>query len=430
MRVHFEHWQYTFQDEMLVRYGSRYYTRKQAAATYVPDISTRAVKLATHDLDFLEAQILCGNEAFPEAAVANPLADLEVWDEWKSGLRDFPYPGRYSRLGITRQEDKISSPSSVGVIGEIMAGFFAQAGVSPWVLVRVVRRWPDFIFSHPDGTYSFVEAKAFTPDPEAHTGLLSLVHEGLLADGVGDAAQQLTSDPFGRVWYSYTHIRDVDPFALRVTFVEFNVSYERRRSATVRTIPPAVAEGIAERAVNQAAAKLRNREEDDLWPDYLSATGKHIASLQGAAENEIKGLLTESFRAEEAESAYGAIRDAIQRLVRKLEKRKGKRRRFFEEEGRRLSEAKESAAAGQFAPLRRMGEQTIFLADLPTAEQVEARSTWFSDWTRANRPWGHIADCPLWRCGGAVFCHGSNGLVEGLLIRDAKRLGDVPGDRR
>jgi hypothetical protein len=194
-------------------------------------------------------------------------------------------------------------------------------------------------------------------------------------------------------------------------------------------MPPAVAEGIAERAVNQAAAKLLTRDVGDLWSGHSLFRGEHIESLQGAAENEIRELLTESIRVEERESAYMAIRDAIHRLVLKLEKRKRKRRGLFEE-GRRLSEAKESAAAGQFAPLRRMGEQTIFLADLPKAEQIEARSIWQPDWTRANRPWGHIADCPLWRCGGAVFCHGSNRLIQGMLIRDAKRLGDAPGDRR
>ena len=30
-------------------------------------------------------------------------------------------------------------------MGEIMTGLFAQAGIAPWVLVRVIRRWPDFI---------------------------------------------------------------------------------------------------------------------------------------------------------------------------------------------------------------------------------------------------------------------------------------------
>src|SRR6266404_420665 len=115
--VQFQHWQYTFADEMLARYETPHFSRKEAGQYYVPDLHKRETQVSTLDLQFQESQILCENEAFPEAAVADPIADLEVWDEWRSGLRDFPYPGRYRKLGITRQEDKTSSASSVGVVG-------------------------------------------------------------------------------------------------------------------------------------------------------------------------------------------------------------------------------------------------------------------------------------------------------------------------
>jgi hypothetical protein len=81
------------------------------------DNRTRAILRSSFGLDFSAAQIRSGNEAFAEAAVANPIADLEIWDEWRSGTRSFPYADRYSRLVITRQDEKTSSPSSVGVIG-------------------------------------------------------------------------------------------------------------------------------------------------------------------------------------------------------------------------------------------------------------------------------------------------------------------------
>src|SRR5262245_19836775 len=125
--VTFEHWKYIFPDGMLSRYGSRYFSRKEAGKEYSKDIYNRAARMAVHQLDFEESQILCGNEAFPEAAVADPISDLQVWDEWASENRDFPYPGRYSRFGPIPTQTKGSSPASVGVLGEIMAGFFAQA---------------------------------------------------------------------------------------------------------------------------------------------------------------------------------------------------------------------------------------------------------------------------------------------------------------
>src|SRR4051794_6577371 len=104
--VSFEHWRYTFPDALLARYGSPHYSRKEAGDVYADHVSTSAEQAASVALQFREEQILCGNEAFPEAAVAVPVADLEVWDEWRSGMRDFPYPGRYSKLGITRQDEK------------------------------------------------------------------------------------------------------------------------------------------------------------------------------------------------------------------------------------------------------------------------------------------------------------------------------------
>jgi hypothetical protein len=69
---------------------------------YAAGITATAVRAATAALQFHEAQILRGNEAFPEAAVADPVADLEVWDEWRSGLRDLSSPAPYPLPGKDR----------------------------------------------------------------------------------------------------------------------------------------------------------------------------------------------------------------------------------------------------------------------------------------------------------------------------------------
>lgn len=405
--VSFEHWRYTFSDTLLARYGSPHFSRKEAGDMYADDISKSATQAASIDLRFREDQILCGNEAFPEAAVADPVADLEVWDEWRTGMRDFPYPGRYSKLGITRQDEKTSSPSSVGVIGEILTGFFAQAGVSPWVLVRVVRRWPDFIFSHRDGTYSFVESKAFTGDPSGSGGLKARVLKSLLVEGAGQAAQQLNSDPFGRVWCSFTRVRDITPMRLEVTFLEFTVSDARRHSQVVRVMPAPVVEGLAERAVNQAAAQLGMRSLADIRLYAPTGQAEGLYSLKHAAEEEINGLLAETSEGANANTDRGPITEAIGRIIQKLEKRQVKVRRPEEREGRRLMQAKESAASGRLSRLREAGGSVLLLADLPRARQAEIRRAWSPDWSAAARPWARIGQDLLWRCGGALFCLGS-----------------------
>ena len=96
----------------------------------------------------------------------------------------------------------MSSPSSVGVLGEIMTGFFAQVGISRWVLVRVVQRWPDFIFADQDRVYSFVESKGFTIGNENGTGLQSRVVDSEMREGMWRTVRQLNSDPFLKVWHA------------------------------------------------------------------------------------------------------------------------------------------------------------------------------------------------------------------------------------
>jgi hypothetical protein len=74
--VSFEHWQYTFLEDMLVKYGSSYFSRKHAGDAYADHILADAKRLSSENLTFTESQIFAGNEAFPEAAMADPLSDL------------------------------------------------------------------------------------------------------------------------------------------------------------------------------------------------------------------------------------------------------------------------------------------------------------------------------------------------------------------
>jgi hypothetical protein len=379
IEVDFEHWVYTFPDDLLTRYGSRYHSRKDAGEVFCWEINRTASRACRHGLPFSEDQVLGGNAAFPEAAVADPIADLEVWDEWKAGWRDFPYPGRYSELGITKQEDKTSSPSSVGVLGEIMAEFFAQAGVAPWVLVRVVRRWPDFILSDRGGLYSFVESKAFTGEPEGDTHLGRRVPGGHLSEASVDAAQQLTSDPHGKVWYSFTHIVAIRPMRLAITFLEFKVSEGRWKHQPRCMMPDAVADGLAERAVNQAAAKLDFASLDSLRAESSEQRGRALGEPQGLAEVEVENLLAEltadDVRAVDREPIMRSIADIVDSIYKKAKRGK----RMPDSRGERLRQAQERAADGRLSELRRLRNQAVLLADLSILQQTGARRAWSAD---------------------------------------------------
>ena len=415
IEVSFEHWCYTFTEEMLIKYGSRYFPRKDAGAEYARHVYQHAELVSARQLDFSENQIRSGNEAFAEAAVA----DLEVWDEWRSGTRYFPYPGRYTKLDIVRQDDKTSSPSSVGVIGEILAGFFAQAGVSPWILVRVVRRWPDFIFADRNGTYSFVESKAFTSKPESQDGLRSRILDALLVEGTADAAQQLNSDPFGRVWNAFTRICSITPMRLEVTFVEFGAPDSRRSSQPLRTTPAAVVEGLAERAVNQAFAKLDFEGNDALFPQSVQPYKQLAPGLIKGAREEIAPLVREIDPESRLPIDRTRIEQAVDDLISKIFSPRRKRTDPKNRSGRRLIDAKREGVQGKLSRIRLSGTDVIYIADLPLDNVFAIRRTWTPDWSRATSPLGRTDGAELWRCGGAVICIGGDKL-EGLDIHSVR----------
>lgn len=198
-----------------------------------------------------------------------------MWDEWRSGLRHFPYAGRYSKLGISRQQEKTSSSSSVGVLGEVMAGLFAQVGISPWVLVRVVRRWPDFIFAHGDKTYSFVESKAFTQNASGKHGLEARVLNQHVSEGAADTVQQLNSDPFGKVWYAFTHVVSITPMRLDVTFVELNVPSVRRQRHHTKTMPQAVARTWMRRMLRILVTSDSPTADQSCWNEFVTKAYHH-----------------------------------------------------------------------------------------------------------------------------------------------------------
>ena len=383
------------------------------------EIHSKAEKISALDTSFKYSQIICGNEAFPESAVSDPIADLEVWDEWRSGMRYFPYTGRYSKLGISRQEEKTSSSSSVGVLGEIMAGYFAQVGVSPRVLVRVVRRWPDFIFSHGDKTYSFVEAKAFTQNPRGDYGLPARVLNLHVSEGAVDTVQQLNSDPFGKVWYAMTRIVSIRPMVLEVTMLELVVPSIRRQRHQVKSMPQSVVDGLAKRAINQAAASLVPDEYADLEKQPKHRILEVPQKIERLAEQEIDSLLDEAGAEVTDEEDRRSVQTAISKMLTKLQKKKLRRREEDEVVGRRFLEAKETAAEGRFSKLRQVSDKWLLIADLAEEQRITVKQNWSSNWERASAPWGILDGVELWRCGGAVFCY-ANENMEGRSVLEAE----------
>jgi hypothetical protein len=416
-QVEFRHYRVEFSDDVLSRFGSRYFTRNEAGKqlrTWLLE-HVKGPQYAT-SLEFSAAQLTCANEVFPEAALADPIADLEVWDEWRSGLRRFPYPGVYTRLNILRQEKKTSATSSVGVLGEIFAGLLSQSYVAPLVVVRPIRHWPDFIYLSADQRYSFVESKASAsldgPRPPGIEG----VPEDLLAEGLVDAVQELNAESFLRVWLVFTDIWAVQPVQANVCVLETETPSTRRSGRSLR-IPDAVIDGLAERLLLASAAELE--------PEFEEVAQMTSDAEEKQARRELWELLRDRAMTHAREVVPTSVPedyqsdavDAIRERIRATRTHKGI---VASSEGRRLTDAKRTAVGGKLAGLRRLaGGACLMLADLDSSDLVRVHQSWKADWSRASRPWRYMEDLPLWRCSSAILGVGGNE-YEGKDVSEAR----------
>lgn len=419
MEVRFQHWEYEIADELLTRYGSPFFSRPDAGTALQERLLSGAVMVSSQTINFQEQQIICANEAFPEAAVADPLADLQVWDEWETGHRIFPYPGRFSRLGLTRQEGKISSPSSVGVLGEIFAGLFAQAYVAPQVLVRVIRHWPDLIFYADNDIYAFVEAKAFTEKLDGRH-LKDRVPGALLRELLCNAVAQLNADPHLEIWGAFTGVLTIQPqFTLAVTFLKLTPSPGKRGANPRKILPPAVVRGVAERALAQATAAV--------GPEVLAALdnprragsgdpqGTGVQRGKRLSREEVEAMLREASmrEAEEVLATSGPVvavagsREEIELEVKRLVE--GCRPNELHG-GKRFFEIKQRAEGSVLERVRMAGEELIFMANLAPADLHLVDERWNRSWESAAEPLTIIDGYPVWRGGGAAYCLGPEGL--------------------
>lgn len=403
LTVDFEHWRVELHDEWLTRFGSPHFEPSRARSELLTRVVRHGVQQGgRHTLRFDRAQIIVANEVFPEAAMADPLADLEVWNEWSSGVRAFPYPGRFSRLGLVTQEGKTSATSSVGVLGEIMAGLFAQAGISPTVLVRVVRRWPDFIYTIGD-RYAFVEAKAFTMRSEPGNehlipnGLGSRVQAPLLSECAHQAVLQLNADPAISVWGAFTAIRRIDPFELSVTFVEFDCGEHRRYSRLDRTLPQAVITGVAQRALSMAATRLAPQQLQQLQTLRRTNLREEVErQLVTLAQPFADSVLFEAGPQSAVDRSRGDVRDEIAHLARLATVPE-------QDEGRQFFAARALAAQGQAALVRAVGNDLIQVVDLSHTEIKSCDALWRPHaWESAVAPYSPLGP-RAWRFGGLVY---------------------------
>jgi hypothetical protein len=171
-------------------------------------------------------------------------------------------------------------------------------------------------------------------------------------------------------------------------------------------LPAAVIKGLAERAVNQAAAQLGLVEPSDLVDYIYSEGGRDFSRLQEVSIGTATDLLHESGIPELDQAELQMFEDSVIELLRNLKRTARKPGITLGSRGSRLLAAKSTATAGLLSELRAVGNRKLFIADLPLKQRKNVGNEWVPNWARANRPWRNLGDTKLWRCGGAVFCIG------------------------
>lgn len=429
VNVNFEQWEWTIPEEALTKYGSPHFSDKEKSNELVPIFeSDKQLTARIPNISFDMDQIYCANEAFPESAICDPIADLEVWDEWNDGYRRFPYPGEYNPLGIRQQEGKTSSTTSVGVLGEILAGLFAQNGISPFIFVRVIRKWPDFIlYRHDLGLFTFLESKAFTNIRNERKDKLI----GHVGDCLVNAVSQMNADPFVQVWGAFTDVTQISPdMHCKVTFVELNVPDSRRSSRTRMAVPDVVVSGIAERSFNEALANVpedlriwsidsqQEVDSEQLFPSDERQSNRRIDSTERQETlNKLREFLNErAMKIFDDILAEGSIEmstalssttyeEKINTMSKAFIKNINKKNNNLSLtlSGTRFAGAKKEALEGRFGALRSIGNREISMGELNGQQRREFRANWKPNWELANKPYIQNESSSIWRCNSAIY---------------------------
>lgn len=401
--VSFEWWTCALSARELRKWGSPHFDWKQVGQAVTDIFRSSGTVRQKGRLTFSRDLIAVANHAYPEAALVDPVADLELWEEWRQGLREFPYLGRYAPLGIFQQSGKTSSTSSLGVLGEVLAGRWAESLIAPTILVRVVRRWPDFIlFARVDNArrFAFVESKAIGPDASIHNVLCggNRIPDAQFVELGDQVVRQLNADPFIEVWGAFTFVQTISPMHAAFTLVQFTAADDKKAESKRTGIPEPVLARLAERCLGSAVADMNEGERADFFGSQKNSRFRKevehrlIAGAMDTFQGVINNELLDSVGVNDEEiSPY--LEQAIRRLPRELHL-----------PGRRTRDARKATLeSGGFTPIGSVGAQQIFMSNLPESDETKLTNEWSSDWSRAAAPWDVQNGVTMWRAGGAVY---------------------------
>lgn len=346
-----------------------------------------------------EDLILFANEAFPESAVNDPIGDLKIWHLWQTGIRSFPYPGQYLPLEIFSQGTKIRSTSSMGVIGECLSGLFATAGIGPWPIVRVINRWPDFIFhDRKNQRFALLESKAFADIHGATSKFEDRFDKKILEDFLLGALQHLVSDRGVSVWGGFTSIKSVDPFKVQLTFVETSLA-QNSLSVSNSTVVDMIAEFVLQVALNRFLPQLVEEGPRVVKKTLMAEEGEISPIVLIAINDAIKQLPRLAVEAlSEADNSR-----IIEEVILGLRKNHKKILKYLSDVGE-LKQTRSGFSTGGYETIREIGDIKLVARRVTNAEAEKIDKNWQPSWNTVGQPIEvEDDDTEVFRCGGLLI---------------------------
>jgi len=383
----------------VTKYGGPHYSRHEAGKAIMNAVRQRrhgAQRLSFGSHDIPDVAIFAGNEAYPEAAIADPVSDLVVWNDWRTGRRRFPYPGTYAPLDLRGQGKKVAASSMIGVFGEIMTGIYAQSGIGISPIARVIGRWPDLIMKG-SGEYHFVEAKCVIGEQVPGCPIESVGnHEKNLREILVEALQQFGAEPWVTVWGSFVSV-DID-YSLdpRFTVTCLELTADSRRAAMPKAVPKLVTHEVSKRVLSRVLAS--RSVEGEVWQigDRKKKKSRYTqyerSELLRSAEKELETLAEIDFL--DISDIGADVEKELASLVERLETAEDVAPSRFD----RLK----STATEEALQVRKVGNSTLVTIPLSDENIRQLKTAWTPDWSQVQKVERRF-DYPFYRAGGSLF---------------------------
>ena len=399
LRIEFKYYKGLFPIELARRYNTSYFQENEIRKNLLDSLTNDIQLEYKNDFEMDEEQFKCGNEIFPESAISDPLSDLDTFDEWRGGIRIFPHKGRYAPFGIEDQLRKIESSVSFGVVGEILAGLFCQSYFAPYVLVRNIRRWPDFIFHKNNRKFVFVESKATASKINVGNPLDGNFEANTFKEFLSDSMKSILNSETTNVCLSQTRMlgnRSQRVFHLNILELES----DSEKDPSQEEYPETVVAGLATQVADQYIGSLF--EEGQLV--YSNSSGdeikKHLKNYNKASTVKIKEILIQQNNLSVVDDDHHRIEKEVESQLNKL--RKNISKLDYKNIGK---DFKDSFSTNSFKNISTICNKSIFSRQLNDFEDSNITTTWEPDWSKSIVPFENSN--PLkWRCSNSILFMG------------------------